>query len=106
MRVNVKLHIFGQPENPALVLLHGIGMAHRLWMKQIECFQPSHFVIAPDIDRLTGQAFPDGTDVSDLAKTLEDAIGSQSLNGVAVCGISAGASLALALAARRFTASA
>jgi 3-oxoadipate enol-lactonase len=100
VRVNVKLHIFGQPENPALVLLHSIGIGHRLWMKQIECFQPSHFVIAPDIDGLAGRACPDGTDIGDLAKTLEDAIGSLSVNAVAVCGISAGASLALALAAR------
>lgn len=100
MRVNVKLHTFGQPENPALVLLHGIGIGHRLWMKQIECFQPSHFVVAPDIDGLAGRTCPDGTDICDVAKILEDAIGSLSLNTVAVCGISAGASLALALAAR------
>jgi pimeloyl-ACP methyl ester carboxylesterase len=98
--MNVKLHSFGQPENPALVLLHGIGIGHRLWMRQIECFQLSHFVIAPDIDGLAGRGCPDGTDIGDLAKILEDAIGSQSLNAIAVCGISAGASLALALAAR------
>ena len=96
----MKLHSFGQPESPALVLLHGIGIGHRLWMRQIECFQPSHFVIAPDIDGLAGRGCPDGTDIGDLAKTLEEAIGSRSLNAVAVCGISAGASLALALAAR------
>ena len=100
MRGNVKLHTFGQPENPALVLLHGIGIAHRLWTRQIECFQLSHFVIAPDIDGLAGRACPGGTDISDLAKILEEAIGSQSFNSVAVCGISAGASLALVLAAR------
>jgi 3-oxoadipate enol-lactonase len=100
VRVNVQLHTFGQPENPALVLLHGIGIGHRLWNRQIECFQHSHFVIAPDIDGLAGRTCPDGTDIGDLAKALEGAIGAQSLNAVSVCGISAGASLALALAAR------
>jgi pimeloyl-ACP methyl ester carboxylesterase len=100
VRVNVNVHTFGRQENPALVLLHGIGIGHRLWMRQIEAFQQSHFVIAPDIDGLAGRAVPDRTDIGDIARILEDEIMSRSPNAVAVCGISAGASVALALAAR------
>jgi 3-oxoadipate enol-lactonase len=97
--MNVTLHTFGRRQNPALLLLHGIGIGHRLWTRQIECFQSSHFVIAPDMAGLASEACPDG-DIRDIARHLEDELGSQSLNSVAACGISAGASVALALAAR------
>jgi 3-oxoadipate enol-lactonase len=97
--MNVTFHTFGQRHNPALLLLHGIGIGHRLWTRQIECFEPSHFVIAPDMAGLVGRACPGG-DIRDIARHLEDGLGSRSLDSIAICGISAGASVALALAAR------
>jgi hypothetical protein len=39
----VKMHAFGDRRNPVLVFLHGIGTGHRLWLRQIDQFQRSHF---------------------------------------------------------------
>jgi len=69
--MNVTFHTFGRRQNPALLLLHGIGIGHRLWTRQIECFQSSHFVIAPDMAGLASEACPDG-DIRDIARHLED----------------------------------
>jgi 3-oxoadipate enol-lactonase len=96
---HVTFHAFGQQKNPPLLLLHGIGIGHRLWTRQIEIFQQSHFVIAPDMAGLTSAACRGG-DIHEIAKDVEDELGSRSLKSIAVCGISAGASVALALASR------
>jgi len=97
--MSVTFHTFGQRQNPPLLLLHSIGIGHRLWTRQIESLRQSRFVIAPDMAGLIGRACPGG-DIRAIAKHLEDELGSRSVNPVAVCGISAGASVALALASR------
>jgi 3-oxoadipate enol-lactonase len=96
----VNLHSFGDRRNPPLVLLHGIGAGHRLWLRQIECFRKSHFVIAPDLPDFTGPAIADAPDIAAIASWLAARLATQALGPVALCGISAGASVALAMTAR------
>jgi pimeloyl-ACP methyl ester carboxylesterase len=43
----VEIHSFGQHRNPPLILLHGIGAGHRLWLRQIKRLQQNHFVMDP-----------------------------------------------------------
>jgi pimeloyl-ACP methyl ester carboxylesterase len=92
------MQIFGKRHNPPLLLLHGIGTGHRLWLRQIERFEPSHFVMAPDLRGFTGAGARDEISILAIAKHLADELAAQAMDDVSVCGISAGASVALALA--------
>jgi 3-oxoadipate enol-lactonase len=96
----MEVHSFGHRGNPPLILLHGIGAGHRLWLRQIERFKQTHFVLAPDMPGLTGPAGDSAPDIRDVANHLITALDLQALGPVSVCGISAGASVALATAAR------
>jgi 3-oxoadipate enol-lactonase len=91
------MHTFGNRQHPKLLLLHGIGTGHRLWLRQIARFQQTHFVIAPDLPGLTARE--DGEiGIPAIAKRLADRLALEDLGELSVCGISAGASVALALA--------
>jgi 3-oxoadipate enol-lactonase len=91
------MNTFGNRRNPKLLLLHGIGTGHRLWLRQIERFESTHFVIAPDLPGLT--AGEDGEiGIPAIARHLADRLALEDLDEITVCGISAGASVALALA--------
>jgi 3-oxoadipate enol-lactonase len=96
----MEVHSFGHRRNPPLIFLHGIGVGHRLWLRQIERFQHSHFVMAPDIPGLTRSAVCGGPDIRDIASRLVAELNLQAPDPISLCGISAGASVALALAAR------
>jgi 3-oxoadipate enol-lactonase len=96
----VNFHSFGDRGNPPLILLHGIGAGHRLWLRQIEHFRGSHFVIAPDLPGFTGRTDVKRPDIADIAGRLAQELAARALGPVALCGISAGASVALAAAAR------
>ena len=94
------MHLFGKRQNPPLLLLHGIGTGHRLWLRQIERFEPSHFVLAPDLPGLTGAGAGGEVSIPAIAKRLADELAAEAIDDLSVCGISAGASVALALAGR------
>jgi 3-oxoadipate enol-lactonase len=96
----MNVHRFGHRGNPPLILLHGIGAAHRLWLRQIERFKQTHFVMAPDVPGFTGAPVANPPDIRDIANGLTAELDLQTLGPVALCGISAGASVALAMAAR------
>lgn len=91
------MRTFGNKENPKLLLLHGIGAGHRLWLRQIERFERTHFVLAPDLPGFTAGAVDD-VSIPVIAKRLADQLASEEFDEISVCGISAGASVALALA--------
>lgn len=94
------MHAFGDRRNPVLVLLHGIGAGHRLWLRQIEEFRGSHFVLVPDIPGLTASLETAKVSIPEIAHRLETELHDQAIDRFSVCGISAGASVALALALR------
>jgi pimeloyl-ACP methyl ester carboxylesterase len=96
----MEVHSFGDRVNPPLVLLHGIGAGHRMWLRQIERFKQSHFILAPDIPGFTGTPIANPPDIPDIANRLTAELDLQTLSPVSLCGISAGASVALAMAAR------
>jgi 3-oxoadipate enol-lactonase len=91
------MHTFGNRQNPKLLLLHGIGTGHRLWLRQIERFRSTHFVIAPDLPGLTAGACDD-ISIPAIANNLAGQLATETFDEINVCGISAGASVALAMA--------
>jgi 3-oxoadipate enol-lactonase len=91
------MRTFGNRHNPKLLLLHGIGTGHRLWLRQIERFQPTHFVMAPNLPGLTAGGGGE-IGIGAIAERLADQLAAERLEEINVCGISAGASVALALA--------
>jgi 3-oxoadipate enol-lactonase len=95
----MEVHSFGHRGNPPLILLHGIGPGHRLWLRQIERFKQTHFVLAPDVPGFTGIPVTNAPDIRDIARRLTAQLDLHTLGPVALCGISAGASVALATAA-------
>jgi 3-oxoadipate enol-lactonase len=95
----MEVHSFGHRGNPPLILLHGVGAGHRLWLRQIDRFKQTHFVLAPDMPGLTGPANDSAPDIRDVASRLITALDLRTLGAASLCGISAGASVALAMAA-------
>ena len=76
--------------------MHGIGTGHRLWLRQIERFQATHFVVAPDLPGLTAGT-GGAVSIPAIAQNLSEQLVAERLDEINVCGISAGASVALAL---------
>jgi pimeloyl-ACP methyl ester carboxylesterase len=47
--VGVSVYTAGDPDNPAVVLLHGGGLAGSTWAPVCEILSPQHFLVAPDL---------------------------------------------------------
>jgi len=46
--ITLDVAVAGNPENPAIILLHGFPESHRTWRHQIPELARDHFVLAPD----------------------------------------------------------
>lgn len=89
----------GEEERPALILLHGWTLDHRMWAPQIAGLAEAFFLVMPD-RRGCGRA----TAPADLAREAEDVIAIADFLGLdrfALLGLSRGASVALDVA-RKF----
>jgi pimeloyl-ACP methyl ester carboxylesterase len=89
----------GEEDRPALILLHGWTLDHRIWAPQIAGLAGEHFLVMPD-RRGCGRA----TAPPNLAREAEDVIAiadSLGLDRFALAGLSRGATVALD-AARRY----
>jgi 3-oxoadipate enol-lactonase len=62
----------GDPDQPALVFLHGIGGAARAWRGQLEAFAHRYHAIAWDMPGYGGSAPLAATSIATLADTLEE----------------------------------
>ena len=89
---------FGDTDRLPLIFLHGIGIGHRLWKYQIREFQATHYVIAPDLVGFTRNKYLGEDLFSQLVQALSEFVTRRNFASVSVCGISAGASLAVGLA--------
>lgn len=87
---------FGEQNSPAIVLIHAFPFCNRMWDKQVEVFQQTYRVVAPDL-RSFGYSDPgDGiytidTHVSDLISIID----SIQLEKPIICGLSMGGYIAL-----------
>lgn len=88
----------GEEDRPALILLHGWTLDHRMWAPQIAGLAGEHFLVMPD-RRGCGRA----TAPADLLREAEDVIAiadSLGLDRFALLGLSRGATVALDVACK------
>ena len=92
-------HYVRSGEGPSVVLIHALGLDHRLWQPQIERLANTCQVIAYDV-RGHGQSdVPSGPyTLSDFAEDLEGLLDALGVDGAHVVGISMGGMISQAFA--------
>lgn len=91
----MNFHIFGEPSNPVIVLIHGVLTPWQIWREQIEHFREHYHVIAVALDAHEEERSSSFISIQDEAEKIENYIiencGSQVF---AVCGLSMGGVIA------------
>ena len=88
-------HTYGNKENKAVVLIHGMLTPYQIWNKTIEEFADSHYVIVPELDGHTEDETSEFKSVEDEARKITDYL-TKELNGEVylLAGISMGGRIA------------
>jgi pimeloyl-ACP methyl ester carboxylesterase len=96
---NATIHYIDQGSGPAVVLLHGFPLDHRMWSGQIESLSSAgHRVIAPDF-RGFGQSLPEGPfTMESLADDVHALVEQIGVIPFVLAGLSMGGYVALAYA--------
>ena len=82
---------YGDPSNPPILLLHGLGADHEMWRPQIERYpQESLFVIAPDLRGHGRSEKPTVFTIAACARDLRDLLDQLEIERTAVVGVSMG----------------
>lgn len=79
------------------MLLHGLGLGHRLWQPQFEPLSEHFHVLAPDLPGFARSAAAGPFTISGAAEQVADLIGAQGRAPAHVCGLSLGALVAIQL---------
>ncbi|MBE6754746.1 MAG: alpha/beta hydrolase, partial [Ruminococcaceae bacterium] len=87
----MRFHTFGDKNNRAIVLIHGVLTPWQMWEYQIERLKDEFYVIVPALDGHTEEEASQFVSVEKEAEQIEDYI-LENLGGqvYAVCGISMG----------------
>lgn len=83
---------------PGLVLLHGLGMGHRMWQPQLDAFGSRFHVLAPDLPGLAQSVGAGPFSIAGAAAAIGALIDEHHGRPAHVCGLSLGAMVGLALA--------
>lgn len=85
-------HTFGNPDNKAIVLVHGVLTPWQMWEYQTDKLKDDYYVLIPALDAHTEETVSEFVSVEKEAEEIENYIINH-LNGkvYAVCGISMGA---------------
>lgn len=73
-------HTYGNKENKAVVLIHGMLTPYQIWNKTIEEFADSHYVIVPELDGHTEDETSEFKSVEDEARKIAEYL-TKELNG-------------------------
>jgi 3-oxoadipate enol-lactonase len=80
----------GDPHNPAVLLIHGLGADHRMWTPQIDPFVAAgFFVISPDM-RAHGQSETGAFSMADCARDLCCLLDELKIDDAHLAGVSMG----------------
>ena len=92
-------HTYGNKENKAVVLIHGMITPYQIWNKTIEEFADSHYVIVPELDGHTEDETSEFKSVEDEARKIAEYL-TKELNGEVylLAGISMGGRIVSELA--------
>ena len=88
-------HTYGNKENKAVVLIHGMLSPYQIWNKVVQEFAGSHYVIVPELDGHTEDETSTFKSVEDEARKITEYI-TKELNGEVylLAGISMGGRIA------------
>ena len=98
--MNLVVQEYGDPANPALVFLHGLGVSSWMWVEQIEALQDRYYCLAIDLPG-SGESYQvEWVSFADTAVQLANIIRDKTVNGQAhVIGLSLGGYTTLRLLA-------
>lgn len=91
----MNFHTFGDKNDPAVVLIHGVLTPWQVWGYQIDRLKADHYVIVPALDAHEEEKQSEYISVKDEAEKIESWC-TENLNGrvYALCGISMGGAIA------------
>ena len=89
---------FGQRGQPTLVLLHGLGMAHRMWQPQFDLLAQRFHILAPDLPGFARSAQAGPFSLATAAAMVADLIRERGGPAAHVCGLSLGGLVAIQMA--------
>lgn len=93
IKINVITH--GDENNPAIVLLHGIGADHQMFSPQIEKYANSgYYIIAPDMRGHGESSKIEQLELSNLAYDVKEILNHLKVNKAIVIGVSMGGVIA------------
>ncbi|KAB8139783.1 alpha/beta fold hydrolase [Chloroflexia bacterium SDU3-3] len=91
------LHYREAGAGEALLLIHALPMGSAMWEAQIEALAPYVRVIAPDLPGFGKSARAEGIDMAGYADTMVGLLDQLGVEKAAVCGLSLGGYVALAM---------
>ena len=92
----------GDPSNPAILLLHGIGADHKMWAPQIDEFAGrGYFVLAPDLLGHGGSSKVETLELGDWNEQINHLLAHYKLESCILVGVSMGGVIAQAYAVAR-----
>lgn len=94
------LHYSSEGDGPTVVLLHGLGGNSENWILQRRQLSNSHRVLSPDLPG-HGRSSGRSIDLRDYWRAIEAMLNHAGVERATLCGLAAGASTGIALAARR-----
>ena len=103
MSERVRLHhvVVGPPDAQPVLMLHAIGTSLEMWSPQIAALSSEYRVIAADLRGHGQSPVPHGPySVADLAGDAEALLDELEIERAAICGLSLGAMVGLALAGK------
>lgn len=96
--MSLKVIKMGNPAAPAVVLLHGAGMASWMWQPQIVPLSERFYVLAPDLPGFADSADSGPFTLEEAAADVVSEIRQRARGRVHLCGHSLGAMVALQIA--------
>lgn len=91
----MKIHTFGNIDNPKMLLIHGALTPWQIWNEQIEFFGKEYYVIVPSLDAHTIESPSEFNSIKEEAEKIEHYCSANSINNFdVVCGISLGGAIA------------
>jgi 3-oxoadipate enol-lactonase len=93
----MSLHLveLGNPEQPSILFLHGLGMAHRMWTPQLEALCSEFHVLAIDLPGFALSKTHGRFSFALAAQAITEVIEQHCQGKAHICGLSLGAMVAL-----------
>jgi len=85
----------GEPEQPTIILLHGVGLGHRMWQPQLSLLSERYHMLVPDLPGFGDSLASGPFTMKGAALAVADLLRLKSKKPAHICGLSLGAMVAL-----------